>query len=144
MAVGIYPHYIDGRSNTRLYRIWVNMKTRCYNINASNYERYGGRGITICDEWKNDFAAFYNWAMSNGYSDDLTIDRINNNGNYEPLNCRWASYSDQNKNKNNTPIYSYNGVSFHQYEVYELFGVKRTTFQARIKRGLTVEQALKG
>ena len=77
---------IHGLRHTRLYRIWLQMKNRCFNINSERYADYGGRGITVCDEWRNDFTTFYNWAMSNGYSDDLTIDRINNNGNYEPSN----------------------------------------------------------
>ena len=138
------PHYKDGRSNTRLYRIWVNIKTRCYNTNSPNYTRYGGRGVTVCNEWLNDFTAFYNWAITNGYADDLTIDRIDVNGNYEPSNCRWVANSEQQRNKRNVPIYTYNEITFSQCDVYKLFGVKRTTFQARIKRGLTVEQAIKG
>ena len=100
--------------------------------------------VGIYPHYSGTKSPYYIDGKSNGYSDDLTIDRIDVNGNYSASNCRWASYSDQNKNKNNIPIYTYNGISFHQYEVYELFGVKRTTFQARIKRGLTVEQVLKG
>mgnify|MGYP000827348165 FL=1 len=84
---------------TRLYRIWCDMKSRCNAKTGKAYQLYVLRGISVCDEWKNNFQAFYNWAMSNGYSDELTIDRINNDGNYEPTNCRWATYSEQNKNK---------------------------------------------
>lgn len=152
MAAGIYPHYSgsksphykNGQSNTRLHRIWTNIKTRCYNVNSPNYKRYGGRGIAVCFEWRNSFELFYQWAMSNGYSDDLTIDRIDVNGDYEPSNCRWATVAEQQRNKRNTQTYTYKGVTFNQCDVCKLFGVKRTTFQARIKRGLTVEQALKG
>lgn len=94
-------HRTHGQSNTRLFRIWANMKTRCYLNTKPDYKYYGGRGITICDEWKNDFQVFYDWAMCHGYREDLTIDRINVNGNYEPSNCRWVDMKTQNKNKRN-------------------------------------------
>ena len=84
---------------TRLYKIWRGMKARCYNEQSPSYERYGGRGIAICDEWKNDFLSFHEWAIENGYSDDLTIDRIDVNGNYEPSNCRWATNEQQSANR---------------------------------------------
>lgn len=86
-------------TNTRLYRIWNGMKNRCYVPSQTKYEQYGGRGITVCDEWKNSFENFYKWAMENGYRDDLSIDRIDGDGNYEPGNCRWADDSTQNKNR---------------------------------------------
>lgn len=133
-----------GSLENRIYRIWVNMKTRCTNPNATHFEHYGGKGICVCDEWFNNFEAFCSWSMNNGYSDDLTIDRIDSNGNYEPSNCRWVSYTEQNINKDCVPKYEFQGITFCQAETFELFGVKRTTFQSRIKRGLSVEEALKG
>lgn len=84
---------------TRLYRIWAAMKQRCYNPKRTRFEYYGGRGITVCSEWKNSFKAFENWALTNGYRDNLSIDRIDVNGNYEPSNCRWATNSEQSKNR---------------------------------------------
>lgn len=93
-----------GKSGTRLYGIWQGMKKRCYNSNEKYYCNYGGRGITVCDEWRECFDAFYKWAMANGYNPDAprgecTIDRVDNNGNYEPQNCRWVDIDTQNKNK---------------------------------------------
>lgn len=88
-----------GKRKTRLYRIWNDMKNRCYRKIYHAFHHYGGRGITICDEWLHDFQAFYDWAMANGYRDDLSIDRIDANGNYDPSNCRWVTMAEQNKNK---------------------------------------------
>ena len=86
-------------SDTRLYNIWCAMKQRCYYSKHKDYHNYGGRGITICDEWRYDFKAFYDWSMSHGYCDDLSIDRIDVNGNYTPNNCRWATALEQRLNQ---------------------------------------------
>ena len=86
-------------TGTRLNRIWKNMKTRCSNPNSNNYQYYGERGITICEEWKNSFESFMEWALANGYREDLTIDRIDVNENYEPNNCRWVTMTVQNNNR---------------------------------------------
>ena len=137
-------NYKNGHSTNknRLYRIYWNMKSRCYNPKHNRFYRYGARGIRICQEWLDDFQAFYDWAMANGYQDDLTIDRIDSDKNYEPSNCQWVTYKEQNINKNCVPKYEYQGKIFCQSEVFELFGVKRTTFQARLRRGLSVSEAL--
>lgn len=95
-------HSKHNMSDSKLYKVWHGMKTRCYNKNFMYYYNYGGRGITICDEWKNDFKIFYNWAIKNGYKEGLTIDRINNDGNYEPNNCRWITRAEQNRNQRKT------------------------------------------
>lgn len=86
-----------GLRNTRIYYIWHGIKQRCFYEKCPAFKRYGGRGITMCDEWKNDVKCFYEWAIANGYNDTLSIDRIDNNGNYEPNNCRWITKSENSK-----------------------------------------------
>lgn len=93
---------------TRIYREWTSMRNRCYCSSNTSYPRYGGRGITVCDEWK-DYKAFKLWAISNGYTDELTLDRIDPNGIYEPSNCRWITAQDQCINRRNTVYVEYNG-----------------------------------
>lgn len=93
-----------GMHGTRLYRIWCGIKSRCLNKNNKDYSHYGGRGIAVCDEWM-EFLPFYEWAISNGYSDDLSIDRVDVNGNYCPGNCRWATQVEQQNNRTNNIIH---------------------------------------
>lgn len=88
-----------GQIGTRLYNIWNGMKQRCHNENSTSYDNYGGRGIVVCDEWRNSFTSFFRWAESTAYDDTLSIDRIDNDGNYEPSNCRWATWEQQNNNR---------------------------------------------
>ncbi len=88
-----------GKSRSRLYRIFYGMKDRCYNTKNAKYHLYGARGIEVCEEWKNDFQAFSSWAMANGYREDLSIDRIDNDKGYSPDNCRWATVIEQNRNR---------------------------------------------
>lgn len=92
-------HTTHGGSNSRLYNIWCGMKDRCSNPNNNRYDRYGGRGIIVCEEWRGSFESFSRWAFANGYNDSLSIDRVNNDGNYEPKNCRWATAKEQANNR---------------------------------------------
>lgn len=98
-----------GLHETRLYRIWGAMKSRCNNPKQKEYQHYGGRGIAVCDEWLHELQAFYDWAMASGYADNLTIDRIDNNKGYSPDNCRWATRIEQNNNTSRNHLITYNG-----------------------------------
>ena len=117
-----------GMTNTPLYHIWCSMRERCYNSNYQAYKDYGGRGITMCQEWKDDFMAFYTWAINNGYKQTLTIDRINVNGNYEPSNCRWADRKTQaNNRRSNISITLYGKTqNFHKNRHFSHQNVRTT------------------
>ena len=121
------------------------MKSRCYNSNDSDYSDYGGRGITICPEWlgEHGFENFTKWSMENGYVKNLSIDRINVNGNYEPSNCRWATNEEQARNKRNTVKIVLNGEEKDLKQISDEYGVNYRTLHARIKKGVPIEKALK-
>ena len=132
-----------GKTNTLLYRTWDGMKKRCYNKNANNYENYAGRGIKMCDEWKNNFQAFYTWAINNGYKKELSIDRIDVDGNYEPSNCRWATAKEQSRNRRDTLYVEYNGEKRTLIEVSEEVGISYGKMYARIfEMGKSLEEAI--
>lgn len=123
-----------GLSNHPLHQIWRDIKMRCDNPNMENYKHYGGRGIKMCDEWK-DFQAFYDWSMKNGYEKGLSIDRIDTNGNYSPENCRWASMKVQQNNRRNNKILTINGETKTMSEWADFYSMKYTVVKSRIKNG---------
>lgn len=130
-----------GMSNSRLFNIWSGMRTRCNNPNDYHYKWYGERGVRVCDEW-NDFETFQNWANDNGYDEDLSIDRINTNGDYEPSNCRWVTQYEQMNNTRKNVKLTYNGDTKCLAEWAREIGIKDSTIRSRLARGSTVEEAL--
>lgn len=133
-------HKTHDKYKSRLYKIWQDMKCRCNDI---THKYYGGRGIAVCDEWKNDFQAFYDWSMANGYNDNLTIDRVDVNGNYEPNNCRWANAKQQARNRSNTKYITYKGDTKTLAEWCDTLNINYFTAYHRIyKYGWSIERAL--
>ncbi|MBO7671969.1 hypothetical protein J6S88_01020, partial [bacterium] len=133
-------NYTHKHSSERIYKIWLSMKARCFYKTNHAYKWYGAIGIRVCDEWKNDFMSFYNWSMENGYSEHLSIDRIDVNGNYEPNNCRWTTMEVQQNNRRNTTYIEYNGMKKTISEWSKITGIKRSTLYNRIKIGYTPEE----
>lgn len=109
--------------NHRLYSCWQSMKNRCYNTKHRQYKDWGGRGITVCDEWKDNYIVFKEWALKNGYQDNLTLDRKNVNECYSPVNCRWITKIEQNKNTRKCRHINYNGRSYTPPELGKLFNI---------------------
>lgn len=130
------------KRHSKLYYVWVKMKQRCYKEYDKGYKWYGQRGIKMCDEWKKDFQSFYTWAIDNGYKEGLSIDRINNDGNYEPNNCRWVTMKTQLRNTRHNAYYTINNETHCLSEWCEILDVKYNTVQARLRYGWTIEQAL--
>lgn len=130
-----------GKTKTRLYKIWAKIKERCYNPKAIRYKNYGGRGIKVCSQWLN-FEPFYEWSITNGYNDTLTIDRINNNGNYEPSNCRWVTDKVQARNKTTNKLYTYNNETHCLPEWAEIINISESKLRQRLcKLKWSVERA---
>lgn len=132
---------VNGK-RTKLFMAWSAMKQRCYNRNSKSYDDYGGRGITVCDEWQTDFKAFHDWSMANGFADSLSIDRIDNDKGYSPDNCRWTDAKTQIRNRRNTVRYTWEGKQYTIGELSELTGIKIATIKSRLNRGLALEDAL--
>ena len=130
------------KKNKRLYRIWIGVKTRCYNPNSGNYKYYGEKGITVCDEWLHNFQAFYDWAMANGYKDGLTLDRKDNSKGYSPDNCKWSTMKEQAQNTSQTLKLSYEGQTKTLSEWSDITGIPKNVLKQRIKYGWSAEKAL--
>lgn len=130
-----------GMAKTRLYKEWQGMKQRCNNPKTPKFYNYGGRGISYCEEWE-DFSNFQEWALSNGYSDSLTLDRIDVNGNYGPNNCRWVTNLEQQNNKRNNQKYTYKDETLTVAELARKYSIRRGTLNSRLVKGLPIEEAI--
>jgi hypothetical protein len=143
-ASALLKHGEGGHNQTRLYRIWAGMKNRCYFQGNKHYKSYGGRGIMVCSQWKDSFEAFRDWANLNGYRDDLSIDRKNPDGNYEPSNCQWVTDDDQRWNKRNTRKIQYHGKEYTVKEFSERFRIPHTVLYNQKNMGGYGEDKLEG
>jgi len=131
-----------GMTHTRLFKTWIDMKQRCSNKNTTYYFNYGGRGISVCDEWS-EFLPFYKWAINNGYSDSLSIDRIDNDGNYGPSNCKFSTRIEQQNNTRHNVWCEYNGQIRNMKQWSKLSNIPYKTLADRLHRyGWTIEKAL--
>lgn len=131
-----------GETNTRLYGIWLSMRNRCNLSTSDAYADYGGRGIRVCDEWNSSFESFRDWSLENGYREDLTIDRIQNCGNYEPGNCRWVDRVAQANNRRSNRLLSLRGETHNVTEWAKILGKNPKTIFSRIYAGWSPEKAL--
>lgn len=131
------------RKTNRLYNIWCGMKQRCNNPNSTVFHAYGGRGVSICPEWEDNFSAFRDWSISHGYTKNKSIDRIDVNGDYCPENCRWSSRSQQQRNKRNSQTAFYKGREMSLADIAEKTGINLRTLRSRIQiLGWSVEKAV--
>lgn len=130
------------KTNTRLFNIWQSMKQRCSVYSGKNYKDYYAKGITVCEEWQNDFINFYHWAINNGYQDNLSIDRIDNKSGYNPQNCRWADAITQANNKSNNKIIMYNNKKYTLAQLSREYGIKYSLLLSRLRNNWDIERAL--
>ncbi len=131
-----------GWRHTRLYKTWLGIKDRCNNPNAQYYSLYGGRGIKVCEEWSNSFVSFKDWALDNGYKDNLLIDRIDNDKGYSPSNCRWSTAYEQVHNRRPQKSRYFNGERVSLKKLAKQCGIPYGTFKMRLQMGWSVERAM--
>ena len=129
-----------GLSKEKLYGIWYNILFRCYNPKCNMYKHYGGRGIGVCQEWAENFTAFYEWALTNGYKPELSIDRIDVNKGYSPENCRWITMEEQHLNCQNTIWIDYRGMKFPLKKLIEKFGLNTWAVEDYLLKQWTLRQ----
>lgn len=141
-SCGCITKTANGMSKTRIYQIYRHLINRCYRQKDISYKNYGNKGITVCEEWRNDFMSFYNWSMAHDYADDLTIDRIDVNGNYEPSNCRWVNMTVQQNNRTNNRVLEYKGQKKTITEWAKYCGLSYRNLYYRLKNGYTIEEAI--
>lgn len=136
------PNKTHGMKDTKLYAVWSTMRERCRNPNRKDWKRYGGRGITVCEEWQRNFIPFYNWAMANGYKEGLSIDRVDVNGNYEPKNCKWSTPKEQSNNRRSNRFIEFNGKTQTLMQWAEEYRISEDTLSGRLKSGWPIGKAL--
>lgn len=132
--------YKHGKCDTNLYKTWSSIKARCLCKTHRAFKNYGGRGITLCIEWANDFLVFEKWALANGYKKGLTIDRIDNNGNYEPSNCRWTTRTVQQNNRRTNRFIEYNGKKRTLSQWSKILNIPETTLFGRLKNNWPLDK----
>lgn len=138
---GTCGHKFEQPNYKRIYDIWRGMKKRCYLKSNQNYKNYGARGVAVCDKWLNP-DEFYKWSINNGYADNLTIDRINNDGNYEPSNCRWVDIKAQQNNKRNNKYITYKGETKTMSEWAKTLNINYKLLKSRLVSGWEFERAI--
>lgn len=144
--INLTKHHSHKMSGTRIYSEWQQIKCRCYNKGCARYADWGGRGIKVCDQWKNDFEAFYKWAMENGYKDNLTIDRIDNDGDYCPQNCRWVDQKTQCRNRRSNVNITIGNSTRTMTEWCEIFQIDYENAIAKYHRNndITIDELFNG
>jgi len=141
--INLTANHSHKMAGTHLYQIYYGMRNRCCKSTNKRYAQYGGRGIKVCEEWMQGFILFMTWALASGYKEGLSIDRIDNNGNYEPSNCRWVNNQIQCNNRRTTHLLTLDGKTQSMLQWCEELGIKYSTLKRRLARGLSTEQALK-